>query len=64
VIVFQRLNRERGLTVVFVTHHVRFAQRAGGVVYLAQRRITSDETVSEPLLAAALPGTSHENGSK
>ena len=62
--IFQQLNPERGLTVVVVTHDAHIAHHTGRIVYLADGRITGEETVSEPLLAATLPGTSHQNGSR
>ncbi len=51
--VLQRLNRERGITVVVVTHDLTIARHTGRVVHLHDGRITHDETVAEPLVAAA-----------
>ena len=52
VAVFQQLNRERGLTVVFVTHDAHIANHTGRIVYLADGRIDREETVEAPLVAA------------
>jgi putative ABC transport system ATP-binding protein len=49
--IFQQLNRERGLTVVFVTHDAHIARHTGRILYLADGRITGEEIVDEPLLA-------------
>jgi putative ABC transport system ATP-binding protein len=51
VAIFQQLNRERGLTVVFVTHDAHIARHTGRILYLADGRITGEEIVDEPLLA-------------
>lgn len=51
--VFQRLNRESGLTVVLVTHEPDIAQYAGRIVVVRDGRITRDEPVLNPRDAAA-----------
>ncbi len=51
VAIFQQLNREQGLTVVFVTHDAHIARHTGRILYLADGRITGEEIVDEPLLA-------------
>jgi len=51
VAIFQRLNRERGLTVVFVTHDAQIASHTGRIIHLIDGRITGEEIVEEPLLA-------------
>lgn len=51
VAIFQRLNRERDLTVVFVTHDAHIAHHTGRILYLTDGRITGEEIVEEPLLA-------------
>jgi putative ABC transport system ATP-binding protein len=51
VAIFQRLNREQGLTVVFVTHDARIAHHTGRILYLADGRITDEELVDAPLVA-------------
>ena len=51
--IFQRLNREEGLTVVLVTHEPDIAQYAARVIVVRDGRITRDERVSNPRDAAA-----------
>jgi putative ABC transport system ATP-binding protein len=43
--IFQRLNRERGLTVVFVTHEADIARHTRRVLHMRDGRITRDEAV-------------------
>jgi putative ABC transport system ATP-binding protein len=50
--IFQRLNQERGLTVILVTHEPDVARYARRVVHLRDGEISADEAVAEPLLAA------------
>jgi putative ABC transport system ATP-binding protein len=45
--IFQRLNRERGLTVIFVTHEPDIAYHTRRIVQLRDGLITSDEPVPE-----------------
>jgi putative ABC transport system ATP-binding protein len=51
--VLQGLNRERGITVVLVTHDPTIAQHTGRILHLYDGAITHEETVAEPLLAVA-----------
>jgi putative ABC transport system ATP-binding protein len=51
VAIFQRLNRERGLTVVFVTHDAQIARHTGRIVNLNDGRVAGEEIVEEPLWA-------------
>jgi len=51
--VFQRLNKEAGLTVVVVTHEPDIAQYATRVVVVRDGRITRDEPVADRRDAAA-----------
>ncbi|MCA9899817.1 MAG: ABC transporter ATP-binding protein [Anaerolineales bacterium] len=51
--IFQQLNRERGITVVFVTHDPWIARHTGRVVTLADGLIVRDETIDDPLVAGA-----------
>jgi putative ABC transport system ATP-binding protein len=51
--VLQGLNRERGITVVLVTHDLTIAQHTGRILHLYDGAITHEETVAEPLLAVA-----------
>lgn len=51
--IFQRLNRERGITLVLVTHEADIAQYAQRVVVFKDGKINKDYAVEEPLDAAA-----------
>ena len=51
--VLQTLNRERGITVVLVTHDPKIAQHARRIVHLYDGLITEEEVVVESLLATA-----------
>jgi len=51
--VFQRLNREAGLTIVLVTHEHDIAQYAGRIIVVRDGLIIRDQTVREPRDAAA-----------
>lgn len=50
--IFQKLNRERGMTVVYVTHEPDIAAHASRVIQMRDGQITSDEHNSAPLQAA------------
>ena len=41
--IFQRLNRERGLTVIFVTHEPEIAYHTRRIIHLRDGLITTDE---------------------
>jgi putative ABC transport system ATP-binding protein len=45
--IFQRLNRERGLTVIFVTHEPEIAYHTRRIIHLRDGLITSDEPVPD-----------------
>ena len=45
--IMQRLNRERGLTVVFVTHEADIAHHTRRIIHLLDGLITSDEPVTD-----------------
>jgi len=49
--IFQRLNLERGITVVFVTHDPRIAEHTRRIVRLSDGQVVGDEPVAEPLMA-------------
>jgi putative ABC transport system ATP-binding protein len=51
--IFQRLNRERGITLVLVTHEPDIAQYAQRVVVFKDGRIQKDYQIDEPRDAAA-----------
>ncbi len=52
--VLQELNRERGLTVVLVTHDRQIAQHTKRILHLYDGAIEGNEMVEEPLVA--MPG--------
>jgi len=62
VAIFQQLNRERGLTVVFVTHDPQIASYTGRIIHLIDGRITGEDVVEKPLLSSEGPGPPGENG--
>lgn len=49
--IFQRLNREDGITTVFVTHDPWIARHTGRVIMLRDGKIIADERVKTPLVA-------------
>lgn len=51
--VFQRLNTEQGITVIFVTHDPWIARHTRRIVMLADGKVVRDEPVNEPLVAGA-----------
>ncbi len=51
--IFQRLNRESGLTIVLITHEPDIASYAGRAVSFRDGRIVRDEPVARPRDAAA-----------
>src|SRR6266516_2300053 len=53
--IFQRLNRERGLTVIFVTHEPDIAYHTRRIIHLRDGLITTDEQVSDDLFHSADP---------
>jgi putative ABC transport system ATP-binding protein len=61
---FQHLNRERGITILFVTHEPEIAAHTQRVVHIRDGRIFRDEVVDEPVLAsnvlASLPNEDEE----
>jgi putative ABC transport system ATP-binding protein len=52
--IFQRLNRERGLTVIFVTHEPEIAYHTRRIIHLRDGLITTDEAVPEAEFRSAL----------
>ncbi len=49
--IFQRLNREQGITVVFVTHDPWIARHTNRIVMLRDGKIIADRAVPNPLVA-------------
>ena len=45
--IFQRLNRERELTVIFVTHEPEIAYQTRRIIHIRDGQITSDEAVDQ-----------------
>ncbi|HYE66091.1 MAG TPA: ABC transporter ATP-binding protein [Pyrinomonadaceae bacterium] len=50
--IFQRLNRERGITLILVTHEPDIAEYAQRVVVFKDGRIKKDYQIAEPRIAA------------
>ena len=48
---FQKLNREQGITIVFITHDSWIARHTDRVVMLRDGKIVADRAVKEPLIA-------------
>ncbi len=53
--IFQRLNREQGITVILVTHEAEIARHARRVISLRDGEIESDAPVAEPLEVNVTP---------
>ncbi|MFO7663719.1 MAG: ABC transporter ATP-binding protein [Chloroflexota bacterium] len=49
--IFQRLNREEGITILFVTHDPWIARHTRRIITLSDGVVVRDEVVSEPLVA-------------
>jgi putative ABC transport system ATP-binding protein len=62
VAIFQRLNSEQGITVVFVTHDAEIAAHTRRIVHLHDGRVIREETVDEPLIAGAAPAAREDQG--
>jgi putative ABC transport system ATP-binding protein len=52
VAIFQRLNSEQGITVVFVTHDAEVAAHTQRIVHLHDGCVIREEIVAEPLIAS------------
>jgi putative ABC transport system ATP-binding protein len=50
--IFQRLNLEQNITVVFVTHDPRIAQHTRRIIHISDGLIVADESVANPLMAS------------
>ena len=55
--IFQKLNEERKLTTVFVTHEQDIARHTKRAVFIRDGKVVSDDRVGERLLATATTGT-------
>ena len=55
--VLQELNRERGITVVLVTHDPEIASHTERIIHLYDGQITHNETVEQPLVARRATGS-------
>jgi len=53
--IFQRLNLERGITVLYVTHDPETSDYTRRIIHLRDGRIESGEPVPEPLYAPNVP---------
>jgi putative ABC transport system ATP-binding protein len=51
VCIFQKLNQEHGITVVFVTHDPRIASHTQRTIRISDGQIVTDEVVADQLLA-------------
>jgi putative ABC transport system ATP-binding protein len=60
VAIFQHLNSEQGITVVFVTHDAEVAAHTQRIVYLYDGRVIREEAVDEPLIAQATSADSSD----
>jgi putative ABC transport system ATP-binding protein len=49
--IFQRLNREKGISIIIVTHEPDIAQYAQRIIHFKDGRIVRDERVASPRLA-------------
>jgi putative ABC transport system ATP-binding protein len=56
VAIMQQLNREKGLTVVFVTHDHSIARHTERIIHLIDGQITDEELVTEPIGVAIETG--------
>jgi putative ABC transport system ATP-binding protein len=48
---FQRLNREHGITIIYVTHALEIAEYTGRIVGLRDGQVVADDPVTEPRVA-------------
>ena len=65
---FQSLNRDRGITILFVTHEHEIAQHTQRIIHIRDGRIHRDEPVAHPVLASDIlaslpPEEEQEDGS-
>jgi putative ABC transport system ATP-binding protein len=62
VAIFQRLNNEQGITIVFVTHDAEISAHTRRIVYLYDGRVIKEETVDKPLMARATSAAREDQG--
>ena len=62
--IFQRLNRERGITVILVTHEPAIAAHTQRVIHIRDGRIYGDERVGKPKEAETELSVYDANGGK
>jgi putative ABC transport system ATP-binding protein len=61
--IFQRLNRDAGITLILVTHELDIAAYANRAIHFKDGRVVKDERVDRPRLAEeALHGLGAEGG--
>jgi putative ABC transport system ATP-binding protein len=60
--IFQRLNSEQGITVIFVTHEPDIAAHTRRIIRIRDGRIYSDEAVANPSIASRVLGLLPEGG--
>ncbi|MBT9258912.1 MAG: ABC transporter ATP-binding protein [Clostridiales bacterium] len=58
--IFQRLNREQGLTILQVTHDEQIARHSRRIVRLRDGTVVAEEAVAEPLLAQEMEAVEEE----
>ncbi len=59
--IFQTLNRDQGITIVFVTHDSWIARHTNRVIMLRDGKVVADRAVKDPLLAGASERPSMED---
>lgn len=62
--IFQRLNRERGITVILVTHEPAIAAHTHRIIHIRDGEIVRDERVAKPREAATELSVYDSNGDK
>jgi putative ABC transport system ATP-binding protein len=60
--IFQRLNKEQGITVIFVTHEPDIAAHTRRIIRIRDGRIHSDEPVAQPRVATQVLDLLPEGG--
>jgi putative ABC transport system ATP-binding protein len=62
--IFQRLNKERGITVILVTHEPAIAAHTHRIIHIRDGEIVRDERVAKPREAATELSVYDSNGDK